>query len=60
MAKNSILKILLIFCIGSSGRVKGGKKHEIYAAAFGGHLCYDLFLQGGGRGAWPPCQVGPP
>ena len=23
----------------------GGKKHEIYAAAFDGHLFYDLFLQ---------------
>ena len=30
----------------------GGKKHEIYVAAFGGHLFYDLFLQGW-RGAWP-------
>ena len=25
-----------------------GEKHEIYAAAFDGHLYYDLFLQGGG------------
>ena len=24
----------------------GGKKHEIYAVAFGGHIFYDLFLQG--------------
>ena len=24
----------------------GGKKHEIYVVAFGGHLFYDLFLQG--------------
>ena len=31
----------------------GAKKHEIYGAAFGGHLFYDLFLQGWG-GAWPP------
>ena len=31
-----------------------GKKHEIYVAAFGGHLFYDLFLQGLGGGAWPP------
>ena len=23
----------------------GAKKHEIYVAAFGGHLFYDLFLQ---------------
>ena len=38
---------------GSSGRVRGGEKHEIYAAAFGGHLFYDLFLQGQG-GPWPP------
>ena len=29
----------------------GGKKHEIYMAAFGGHLFYDLFVQGwGGHG----------
>ena len=37
---------------GSSGRVRGGEKHEIYAAAFGGHLFYDLFSQG--RGVMPP------
>ena len=30
---------------GSSGRVRGGKKHEIYAAAFGGHPFYILFSQ---------------
>ena len=28
-----------------------GKKHEIYAATFGGHLFYDLFLQDGAGGA---------
>ena len=41
---------------GSSGRVRGGaEKHEIYAAAFGGHLFYDLFSQGqGGHGPRPP------
>ena len=39
---------------GSSGRVRGGaKKHEIYAAAFGGHLFNDLFSRGQG-GSWPP------
>ena len=39
---------------GSSGRVRGGaEKHEIYAAAFGGHLFYDLFSQGRG-GAMAP------
>ena len=38
---------------GSSGRVRvGGQKHEIYVAAFGGHLFYDLFSQG--RGGLPP------
>ena len=44
---------------GSSGRVKGegGKKHEIYAGAFGGHLFYDLFSQGRGR-VWPPRPPG--
>ena len=31
---------------------RGGKKREIYVAAFGGHLFYDLFVQG--WGAWPP------
>ena len=35
------------FSSGSSGRVEGGaEKHEIYMAAFGGNLFYDLFLQG--------------
>ena len=48
-------KTLTCNSIGSSGRVGrgGGKKHEIYVAAFGGHLYYDLFVQGW-RGAWPP------
>ena len=42
------------YSIGSSGWVGGGaKKHEIYVAAIGGHLFYDLFLQGLG-GPWPP------
>ena len=46
---------------GSSGRVWGrgvrggrGKKHVIYVATFGGHLVYDLFLQGQGHGPSPP------
>ena len=31
----------------AAGKVGGrGKKHEIYVPAFGGHLLYDLFLQG--------------
>ena len=34
--------------IGSSSRVRGAKKHEIDVAAFGGHLFYDLFVQGWG------------
>ena len=29
---------------GSSRRARGAKKHEIYAAAFGGHLFCDLFF----------------
>ena len=38
---------------GSSNWIRGGgEKHEIYAAVFGVHLFYDLFLQGWGR-AWP-------
>ena len=28
----------------------GGEKHEIYSAAFGDNLFYDLFLQGRGGG----------
>ena len=41
---------------GSSSRVRGAEKHEIYVAAFGGHLFYDLFLQDwGGHG-----PLGPP
>ena len=34
---------------GSSGLEGGAKKHEIYAATIGGHLFYDLFLQGRGN-----------
>ena len=41
---------------GSNGRV-GGEKHEIYMAAFGSHLFYDLFLQDL-RGPWPPRPPG--
>ena len=35
---------------GSNGRVRRPRnmKHEIHAAAFGGHFFYDLFLQGRG------------
>ena len=50
---------------GSSGRVRGGEKHEIYAAAFGGHLLMTYFHRAGGGGAgplapWPPwiCYCG--
>ena len=39
---------------GSSGRVRGTGKHEIYAAAFGGHLFYDLFSQDRGGGGMAP------
>ena len=41
---------------GSSGRVRGAEKHEIYAATFGGHLFYDLFSQncGGTMVPWAP------
>ena len=31
----------------------GDKKHEIYVAAFGGHLFYDLFVQGWGQAMAP-------
>ena len=35
---------------------EGGNKHEIYAAAYGSHLFYDLFSQsrGGAWSPWPP------
>ena len=47
------------FCgIGSSGRVGRGKKHEIYVAAFGGHLFYDLFVQGWGGALAPSAPPG--
>ena len=58
---NILLNIICSISSGSSGRVRGGaEKHEIYAAAFGGHLFYDLFLQGqGGNGplAPPPPRI---
>ena len=45
MQLNQLRNVLFqthLFSIGSSGRVGGGaKKHEIYVAAFGGHLFYD-------------------
>ena len=34
----------------------GTEKHEIYVAAFGGHLFYDLFSQNRGEGG--PCPPG--
>ena len=40
---------------GEGGR--GAEKHVIDVAAFGGHLFYDLFLQGPG-GSWPPRSPG--
>ena len=42
--------------IGSRSRV-GGKKHEIYVAAFGSNLFYGLFLQG--YGAMAPRPLDP-
>ena len=36
------------FSSGSSGLVRGAKKHEIYAGTFSGHLLYDLISRGGG------------
>ena len=37
----------------AAGWGKGDDKHDIYAATFGGHIFYDLFLQSWG-GAWSP------
>ena len=45
---------------GSSGWVKGGGEHEIYAATFRGHLFYDLFLQGRGGGGMAPSAPSAP
>ena len=50
----------LYYSSGSSGRVKGGgEKHEIYVAAFGGHLFNDLFSQGRGGGMAPSASPDP-
>ena len=38
----------MLCSIGSTSQVGGVKKHEIYVAAFGGHLFYDFFVQGWG------------
>ena len=57
-AISSLFDLLTDDSIGSSGWERGGgdKKHEIYVATFGGHLFYDLFLQGlgGGHGPFAP------
>ena len=42
-----------------SAEGEGAKKHEIYVAAYGGHLFYDLFLQGWGRGMAPLAPLDP-
>ena len=38
----------------AAGKGEGGEKHEIYAAAIGGHLFYDLFSQSKGEGGMAP------
>ena len=43
-----------LFSSESSSHVGGAEKHEIYVAAFGGHLFYDLFLRGGGMAPLAP------
>ena len=53
---HTIISSVIFATNGSSIRVRGAEKHEIYAATFGGHLLYDLFLQG--RGAWLPRPPG--
>ena len=60
MSSMSPMQTVSVLCLssGSSGRIEGGgaRKHEIYAATFGSHLLYGLFLQG--RGAWTPWLLG--
>ena len=43
----------LAFSSGSSGRIRGPEKHEIYAAAFNGNLFMTYFHRSRGR-PWPP------
>ena len=45
---------VLVFSSGSSGRVRGAEKHEIYAGAFGGHLFMTYFHRAGGEAMPPP------
>ena len=48
----SLTSFLMQHRIQRPGR-EGAKKHEIYVATFGGHLFYDLFVQGWGGGWFP-------
>ena len=52
----NVTQMLSSLSSGSSSRIEGGEKHEIYMAAFGDHLFYDLFLQD--QGGWPPRPPG--
>ena len=47
-----------IFSVVDAARWGGGKKHEIYVAAFGGHFFMTYFYRAGG-GAWPPRPLDP-
>ena len=52
--KDNSQKVKVKGTVADAAAGKGGaEKHEIYAATFGGHLFYDLFLQGRG-GAMAP------
>ena len=51
---NNLFWINVIDSSGSSSRVRGAEKHEIYSAAFGGHLFYDLFSPCGGYSPLAP------
>ena len=52
-------RLILQHRIQRLGRGVGAKKHEIYVAAFGGHLFNDLFLQGLGGGGMAPSAPPP-
>ena len=56
---SNFFRFHVVFSSGSSGRIQMAEKCEIYMAAFGDHLFYDLFLEdrGGGHAPLDPLLV---